>query len=236
MSTSRLDAFLPAAFRGFVLALGREQRRVADRQTVHAAPSSPDALHGAFAARLRRFDAEAAQAGLDPASPSSRQTRFLMAVTADQTFRDFGGWGRRYFAAHPLAADFPPPAGVEADLGAQVEVFLAAKLPDPDLGQVLLLALAAASGTASSTDLTTALRRRLHELLPELDRDPERLFPEAYAHRAAEGKAVLLPRVRFWLGALAFGAIAYVLTSLPVWRQATELVRPAVEQLLSASG
>ena len=240
MTSPTLDAFLPAAFRVFLDEVCRIERLVRATMATDAAaradvrPTPAADLRQRLAELLERQRSDARAAGRDADATPFQTGQYLMAAVADTIFQGIGWWGRKAWLGRPLAADFPPPDGVEPDVGKQIASFLDDPDPHPELAQLYLLALAAE--TFPGIEAASA-RRRLLELLgepfPELTGEPEHWFPEAYRRRQARGAATRLPAVRGWLVAVLAAGGLLLAISAPLWLQATAAARQAVQQILA---
>ncbi|MEO1366156.1 MAG: DotU family type IV/VI secretion system protein, partial [Acidobacteriota bacterium] len=171
----------------------------------------------------------------DTAGPARR----AMAVLADQRLGHGLEWpGRAAWAASPLAARlFPHDAGETANRVAHdVETLLHTTSPAPAqraLARVYLEALGLGLSSPFAAGEVAELKARLFAFLypQHPDDDAELLFPEAYGHTATGGDRTLLPTPTPWWRVLAVAGLLLLVISWPVWRDATEGLRAALDRV-----
>ncbi|MEM8993254.1 MAG: DotU family type IV/VI secretion system protein [Acidobacteriota bacterium] len=176
----------------------------------------------------------------DTAAPARR----AMAALADQWLGHRLDWpGRAAWAASPLASRlFPHDAGETARRVAHdVETLLHTTSPGPAqraLARVYLEALGLGLSSPFAADEIAGLKDRLFAFLYPRHPDPadaDLLFPEAYGHTATGGDRALLPTPTPWWRVLAVAGLLLLVISWPVWRDATERLRDALDRVPTAT-
>lgn len=248
MSASGIP-FLTRELRSFVQRLDETRRAIEARVAAGGSPGlgelpgDPVALRDRLAATLKAQLADAQREGYNAKSDTFQQAQAVQARLADVTLGGIAWWGRD--ATRLLAADFPLPDGVAAGVREQIDDLLSKEPPDFDLAEVYLLALAAGLEPAPrlpdaerQAELARCQRQLYDRVLrhrPELaSPPPPRLFPAAYARGQARDGSTFLPRVSFWLTALAVALAAFVLASFPVFHQATRDLGRTLDQVLQS--
>ncbi|MEO1082667.1 MAG: DotU family type IV/VI secretion system protein [Acidobacteriota bacterium] len=172
----------------------------------------------------------------DTAAPARR----AMAVLADQWLGYQLEWsGRAAWAAAPLAARLfdDAPGDTVARVAHDVETLLDATDAEPAqraLARVYLEALGLGLSRPFAADEIPRLKNRLFAFLYPQHPDPadtELLFPEAYGHTTTGGDRALLPTPAPWWRVLAVAGLLLLIISWPVWRDATERLRDALDRV-----
>ncbi|MEM1179977.1 MAG: DotU family type IV/VI secretion system protein [Acidobacteriota bacterium] len=176
----------------------------------------------------------------DIAAPARR----AMATLADQWLGHDLDWaGKTAWAAAPLATRLFAPS-TEAEVVAKVrhdlDHLLAVSSPSAaqrSLARVYLEAISfGLSRPFAHSDVADLKKRLFTFLYPHAPADGQDalLFPEAYAHTATGGERTLLPTPAPWWRVLAVAGVLLLLISWPVWRDATELLRTALDSVPQA--
>lgn len=218
MSQPAVDSFLQLAFRRLLDSTLVAERRLASERAALArgedvARTAPELVRGDLVVELERQKIDARPAGYEPGEPVFQQAQHIMAITADAVLKDVPWDAGNSWPA--LAEDYPPPDGAGPTIGDQIELLLEDASPDVDLVQLYLLA--SESGVEAPRDSIPRLLEVLAVQLPEVESEPEHLFPAAYRRQQLRGRTLAIADSKPWLIALLVIVALMLLVSVPLW-------------------
>ncbi len=218
MKPPAADSFLQLAFRRLLdLSLETERRLAAERAAITRGEDPqrtlPAAVKDELEAALARQKIDARPAGYDPETVLFQQAQHLMARTVDAVLDPLPWDGDSVWP--PLRESYPPADGVAAEFAAQIDELLEEDQPSADLVQLYLLALV--SGVEAEEDSASRLLLVLSAQFPQLQAEPEHLFPAAYRRQQLRGRAQSIANARPWWIALGVALFLLLMTTLPLW-------------------
>lgn len=180
--------------------------------------------------------------GSPPAGPQAQQTRYLMAVFADDVFLNLRWAGQEAWQQSPLEEELFGTTDGGTEVFQRIQQILT--YPDPnDLPLATMYLTALGLGFEGSyrgqpdgeADLAQ-IRAQLWTLVSAGDPDlvGGQLFPEAYRHTLDSMTPSRLPRPWGWVAALVVVFLLWWAASVPIWRDQTSDLRGVLDAITAA--